>query len=134
MGKHMRKLICLLAMLAACSGDSTGPSNRVDGTWDLQAINGTLPYVIVSGTTTTSYTGSVLVIATNGTYNEILNYRQTSGSITTNGTITELGTWTATNGAITFVVAGNTGTYQGSVSGNTLTEIGAGITQVYRRR
>lgn len=130
----MRKLIGLFLVLAACGGDSSGPSNRVDGTWQLQSINGSLPYSETNGATTTTVTGSVLTIAANGTYNEIVAYRETSGTTTTTATFTELGTWTATNGSITFSIAGNGGQYQGSVSGTTLTEIVGGFTQVYRRQ
>lgn len=129
-----RFLLCLaVLMLAACGGDSTSPTTRVSGTWHLRSINGTsLPYTFPpdNGTTAT-VTGSTLTLSDNGSYNEVVSLRLVSANATNNATVTEVGTWTANGGAITFNDNTDQATYQGSVSGNTLTEIVGGFTEVY---
>lgn len=134
----MRRFVLgfLVAAMACGSDSSTSPSGDPAGTYDLKTINGTaVPYVFPpSGGTTTTITSSVLVLATNGTYSEQIGVKSVSGTTTSTSTITELGTWTAFNGAITFNDQTDHVTYQGSVSGSTLTEINNGYTSVYQRR
>jgi hypothetical protein len=123
----MRRLV-LFALagtlaLAACSTDSTGPNGSVAGTYSLQRINGqTLPYTFSSGLRLTS---DQLTMNRDGTYEDVSRYSDGSSFV-------DDGDYTNYNGAITFY--STTGqTYQGSVSGDVLTQVLNGYTQVFQR-
>jgi len=137
---QMKRFAALLFALAIvnCGGSdsSVGPNASVGGTWNLRSINGTpLPANFVDQGTTLTITSSTLTMSgsTSGAYNEVIAYRAVSGGQTVTGTQTEVGTWSANGGSITFNDQTDRTTYQGSVSGNTLTEIVNGFTQVYSR-
>jgi hypothetical protein len=131
------RIVAACLLLAACGSDTTAPNSGpvVTGTWNLRSVNGTsLPFAFApSQGTTTTITASVLTISVDGTYNEVLNIRFVNGATVTTTTATEVGTWTGSGGSITFHNPTNNATYQGSVSGSTLTEINSGYTQVYGR-
>jgi hypothetical protein len=123
----MRRLV-LFALastlgLAACSADSTGPNGSVAGTYSLQRINGqTLPYTFSSGLRLTS---DQLTMNRDGTYEDVSRYSDGSSFV-------DDGDYTNYNGSITFY--STTGqTYQGSVSGDVLTQVLNGYTQVFQR-
>jgi hypothetical protein len=123
----MRRLV-LFALastlaLTACSTDSTGPNGSVAGTYSLQRINGqTLPYTFSSGLRLTS---DQLTMNRDGTYEDVSRYSDGSSFV-------DDGDYTEYNGAITFY--STTGqTYQGSVSGDVLTQVLNGYTQVFQR-
>ena len=123
----MRRLV-LFAMastlaLAACTADSTGPNGSVAGNYSLQRINGqTLPYTFSSGLRLTS---DQLTMNRDGTYEDVSRYSDGSSFV-------DDGDYTSYNGAITFY--STTGqTYQGSVSGDVLTQVLNGYTQVFQR-
>src|SRR5215469_17412096 len=140
----MRRLICVacLAGAFACSSSSssTGPVNvSVPGTWTLQTINGaSLPATLVESSTsfseavsratltTTANTGAVIE---SGLFTEVI----TATILGMNDTFQETGTWVANGGSITFTNQTNSHVYQGSISGNTLTKIENGYTEVYSR-
>jgi hypothetical protein len=123
-----------LAVVGACGSDSTSPNNvGASGTWSLQSINGSaLPITLGSGTAAVTIFASTLTISANGNYNEVVTLRP--AGTTSNTTFTEVGTWTSTNGLVTFNDQTDGITYNGSVSGNTLTETTPGFTSVYARQ
>lgn len=134
-----RLLIGLFALpfILGCGvTDSTSPNGSILGTWDLRSINGTmLPFIVSSGTTTTTFSSSVLTISEDGTYSEVTTRTDEDFNSSGTRTITEMGTWTAVNGFITFTDQTDGGLqYTGSVTGNTLTENYLDLTPVYSRR
>jgi len=121
----MRRLamFALASTMAACSLDSTGPNGSVTGSYTLRTINGqSLPYTFQSGRRLTS---DQLTLYSDGTYDDVSQY--------SNGTSTfDEGDYTSNNGAITFYSTSGD-TYQGSVSGDVLTQIVNSYTQVFER-
>ena len=121
----MRRLVmlALAGTLAACSTDSTGPNGSVTGTYTLRTIDGQpLPYTFSSGLRLTS---DQITLRTDGSYEDISRYSDGSSFV-------DDGHYTSYNGAVTFY--STTGqTYQGSISGNVLTQILNGYTQVFQR-
>jgi hypothetical protein len=122
----MRRLVmlALAGTLAACSTDATGPNGSVAGTYTLRTIDGQqLPYTFSSGLRLTS---DQIVLRTDGSYEDVSRYSDGSSYV-------DEGDYTSYNGAVTFY--STTGdTYQGSVSGNVLTQILNGYTQVFQRQ
>lgn len=124
--RPMRRLatMALAVTMAACSiGDSVGPDGSLDATFTLRTLNGrSLPYTFSNGVTLVS---DELTLYRDGSYEDISRYADGSTSI-------EEGSYTNTNGSIYFDPLSGT-PYQGSITGNTLTQIVAGFTQVFRR-
>jgi len=123
----MRRIVTVaLAMtLAGCSMDSTGPNGSVDGTYSLTRIGGqTLPYTFSNGTTLVS---EDLTLYTDGTYQDVSRYANGQQG-------TDQGYYTESNGALSFQSNTSNLVYQGSVSGNVLTDFVAGYTQTYQKR
>jgi hypothetical protein len=121
----MRRLamFALASTMAACSVDSTGPSGSVAGSYSLRTINGsTLPYTLPSGLRVMS---DDLTLYQDGTYEDISRYDSGTQRV-------EQGSYTSYNGAVTFE-SDYGDVYDGSVSGNVLTEIVNGYTQVFQR-
>lgn len=123
----------ILAVAVGCgSDDSTSPTLGASGTWSLQSINGSaLPVTLGSGTQAVVIIASTLTISANGNYNEVVTLRPAGAA---NTTFTEIGTWTVVNGVVTFNDQTDGITYNGTVSGNTLTEVSPGFTSVYARQ
>jgi hypothetical protein len=125
----MRKITTLLglalAFTAACGmGDATAPSATIEGSYSLRTVNGaSLPYSFSSGYMLMSET---LTLRTDGTYDDVGRYDDGT-------TTTEIGYYTASNGAVTFHDQTDNIVYQGSISGNVLTEISGGFTAVYQK-
>lgn len=121
----MRRLamFALACTMAACSTDSTGPNGSVSGTYTLRTINGqTLPYTFSSGLRLTS---DQLTMYRDGTYEDVSRYSDGSSYV-------DDGNYDNYNGAVTFY--SSTGqSYQGSVSGDVLTQVLNGYTQVFQR-
>ena len=121
----MRRLVmlALAGTMAACSADSTGPNGSVTGTYVLRKINGkTLPYTLPSGRQLIS---DRLTLYSDGTYEDVSQYSNASSTF-------DEGDYTNENGAITFYSTSQD-IYQGSVSGNLLTQILPSYTQVFER-
>ena len=72
-----------------------------------------------------------LTINSNGTYSDVSQYTTSQG---TSASSTENGTYSNNNGAVTFNDQTDGFVYQGSLSGSVLTEIVAGLTEVYQRQ
>lgn len=122
----MRRLVmfALAGTLAACSVDSTGPNGSVAGTYDLRTVNGqTLPYTFSNGLRLTS---DQLTLFRDGTYEDVSRYSDGSSFV-------DDGDYTNYNGALTFYSTSGD-IYQGSVSGDVLTQILNGYTQVFQRQ
>ena len=125
----MRRISALLglglALTTACGmSDATSPSSSLEGTYSLRSINGAaLPYRFPTGLQLTSET---LTLRSDGLYNDIGRYNDGS-------TTTEVGFYTAANNAITFNDQTDNFVYQGSISGNVLTQITNGFTAVYQK-
>ena len=122
----MRRLVmfALAGTLAACSLDSTGPNGSVSGNYTLRRINGQeLPYTFSGGLRLMS---DDLTLMSDGTYQDVSRYDDGTSFV-------DDGDYTNNNGALTFY--SSTGeTYQGSVSGNILTQvINNNFTQVFER-
>jgi hypothetical protein len=126
--------IAVLAVAGACGSDnSTSPDIAAGGTWNLQQINGSvLPVTLGSGTQAVTILTSVLTMSANGNYNELVTLLPAGQ--TTNTTFTEIGTWSTANGVVTFNDQTDGIIYTGTVTGNTLTEVGSGFTSVYTRQ
>jgi hypothetical protein len=126
--------LSLLAAGLACS-DSTGPNHSPVGTWRLQSINGQLPFSLNTGTTVISILGGALAMSANGSYNEMDSFTEAgSGGGSASGSIVGFGTYLVANGAVTFTDANDGVAFQGLVTGNTLTKIVNGMTEVYARQ
>jgi hypothetical protein len=116
-------MLALAGTLAACSTDSTGPNGSVTGTYTLRRINGqTLPYTFPSGRQLIS---DRLTLYSDGTYEDVSQYSNAASTF-------DEGDFTNENGAITFYSTSQE-VYQGSVSGNLLTQILNSYTQVFER-
>jgi len=82
---HSMKRILMLAFAAALSmsvsacQDSTNPSAVLSGTYALRTINGQQPPVQVD--VTTQLLGGYITIDRNGTYVDVLTYRDISGGV-----------------------------------------------------
>ena len=110
---------------SACANDVTGPSGNVFGTWTLRTLNGSsLPFTVNANTTVI---GEQLTLNSDGSYADVASYSDGSS-------FRELGSYTLNNNAITFFDQTDGGiTYQGSISGNVLTEISGQFTSVYQK-
>jgi hypothetical protein len=122
----MRRLVmfALAGTLAACSLDSTGPNGSVAGNYSLRTIDGQrLPYTFSGGLRLMS---DDLTLMSDGTYQDVSRYDDGTSFV-------DEGDYTSYNGAITFYSATTGETYQGSVSGDVLTQIINNYTQVFER-
>lgn len=122
----MRRLVmfALASTLAACSLDSTGPNGSVAGNYSLRTINGqSLPYTFSGGLRLMS---DDLTLLSDGTYQDVSRYDDGTSFV-------DEGDYTSNNGAVTFYSSTTGGTYQGSVSGDVLTQLYNNYTQVFER-
>lgn len=125
---------CLLALLVACSGDSTGP-NEVTGSWRLKSVNGAgLPQPVAFSGGVGTVTSGALTFAASGAYTLSLTVTTTDGTSTATTVLSHVGTWTLSANKVTFNDATDGAVYPGFVNGNTLTVAsGGGEVDVYSR-
>lgn len=86
--------------LSACQ-DTTNPSSVLSGTYALRTINGQTPPVQIDAST--ELVGGYIRIDRNGTYQDVLTYRDISGGVagpSYNDTIN--GTWSLSGNSIEF--------------------------------
>jgi hypothetical protein len=138
----MRRLILALGTLAllAC-GDSTGPVQSLNGTYDLQTVNGASLPVTVSndGFTREDILADAITVSggssTSGSFSEVSTLRdtdlQTGGSSTFQDT-PNFGTYFINGTAVTFTFDNGT-TANGTISGSTFTVVDTGLSLVYRQ-
>jgi hypothetical protein len=87
-----------LTMGASACQDTTNPSSVLSGTYTLRSINGQTPPVTVDATT--EITGGYIRIDRDGTYSDVLTYRDLSSGISTDETIN--GTWALSGNTVEF--------------------------------
>lgn len=129
----MRKFVFLaaaLVALGACNNDSTSPNGSVSGTYSLRTVNGSpLPFTFSDGSVLVS---DRLSLNGDGTYVDIATFSNT-------GSATEQGLWSINNNLITFNDQTDAFSYDGSLSGNVLTESfppsrsSGSVTEVYQK-
>jgi hypothetical protein len=117
-------LAAAMAFTTACANDSTSPTVSATGTWNLRTLNGsTLPFPISSST---MITGEQLTLNNDGTYTDVATY--SNGSY-----YTEYGYYTISGNAINFIDQTDNIQYQGSISGDVLTEFSGQYTSVFQK-
>ncbi len=124
----MRRLIPLLALAfvaaTACNNDSTGPNGSIVGNYQLRTINGSqLPYQVNSNTIIQS---EQLTLNADGSYSDVADFSDGTNFV-------EQGYYSQNNNLLTFNDQTDGITYQGSISGNVLTESTNGYTAVYQK-
>ena len=136
----MRKILALVALaaLAACGGDSTGPSAGLNGTYALKTVNGlTVPavlyqdasekYEITAGSLTINGSNYTVSISDRDTYN---------GTVTTSVS-TDAGTVAVNGSTVTFTSSnpapGDTPTTATFSGGNTITATDVGSSMVFQK-
>jgi hypothetical protein len=122
----MRRLVmlALASTLAGCSLDSTGPNGSVAGNYSLRTVNGqSLPYTFSGGLRLMS---DDLTLMSNGTYQDVSRYDDGTSFV-------DEGDYESYNGAITLYSSTTGDTFQGSVSGDVLTQVLNNYTQVFER-
>jgi hypothetical protein len=88
-----------LTMSASACQDTTNPSSVLSGTYALRTINGQAPPVAVDATT--EIVGGYIRIDRNGTYSDVITYRDVSaGNSTYDDTIN--GTWALSGNNVEF--------------------------------
>src|SRR6478672_3680425 len=135
----MRRLILALGTLSllAC-GDSTGPVQSLNGTYDLQTVNGASLPVTVSndGFTREDILADAITTSggssTSGSFTEATTLRDTD--LQTGGSNTfqenDFGTYVINGTAVTFTFSGGS-TANGTISGSTFTVVVTGFSLVF---
>ena len=127
-------LVAVVSALAACDR-TTSPKGAMDATFDLKSISGTsLPYTKTLGTATLRITSDVLVLRSDGSYEDQTTYAIPSGSSTQVSMATERGKYSVSGNTITFIDHTQGSRYGGTIDGTTLTQSVNGLTPVYERR
>jgi hypothetical protein len=136
----MKKVLLALAAVAlmGCGGDSTGVGAKVEGTWNLQTVNGSpLPYTAIF-IANPLYKFEILsdqfVANANGTYTETFTTRETDGTNVTTSTDSGNGTWAQSGSALNITDASDGTVSQATISGNTITVNQQGLVLIYRRQ
>ena len=127
-------LIAVVGALAACDR-TTSPKGGMNATFDMTSIDGTsLPYTKTLGTATLRITSDVLVLHSDGGYEDSTTYGVPSGDRLQLSTTIERGTYSVSGNTITFSSQTTGGRYSGTLNGTTLTESVNGRTPIYQRR
>ena len=127
-------LIAVASALAACDR-TTSPKGGMNATFDLKSINGTtLPYTKTLGTATFRITSDVLVLNSDGSYEDSTTYAVPYGTSFQTSTTIERGKYSVSGTTISFTDETNGGHYSGSLNGTTLSESVNGRTPIYERR
>lgn len=133
------------AALVGCSDDddggSTTPTN-VAGTYTLTLVNGAaLPGTteIIAGGGRVEITGGTFVLRDNKTYTETLNTRTVAaGGGATTSTQTENGSYALNGSTVIFTLPATASepafSYEGTISGSTLTYVFAGTAITYAKQ
>jgi hypothetical protein len=130
----MAALAAIVGTLAACDR-TTSPKGAMDATFDLKSINGTsLPYTKTLGTATLRITSDVLVLRTDGSYEDSTTYAVPYGQSLQMSTTIERGKYSISGTSISFTDRTNGGRYGGTIEGTTLTQSVNGLTPVYEKR
>lgn len=127
----------VLGSLSACDGDdddATGTSGSIEGTYNLQTVNGSpLPYTI-PGTTFQVVSGAT-TLGASGVFTGTTTTRTSPTAQSTTTTCT--GTWSRSGNTVTATITASSGCAAGTstatYSDNTLTVSSSGQTAVYRK-
>src|SRR4051812_35183536 len=118
-----RRPFLLLALLAACGGESTGPTATVEGTWTLQTVNhGALPFTLAqTDTSKVELVGDVYAFSGTGSFTTTETLRITTNGVANTQSVSNAGTYVGNGSAVTlhFNSNGSTGTF--AWSGNIMT-------------
>ncbi len=132
----MRRLILAMGTLAlfAC-GDSTGVVQNVNGSYNLQTVNGfSLPFTFSPpGAFTTQQITADVITASNGSFTDVTTERDTNsqtGAVSI-FTTSDTGTYIINGTAVTFTFFSDGSTGSGTISGNTFTIVEPGFSLVY---
>jgi hypothetical protein len=123
----MRKLVALIAFVAAagCGSDkaTNAVSGSIAGTYSVKSVDGNpMPYTVQSGSSSATLTSDVLTVADDGTWNETYAFTMTVNGTTTNQSVGDGGTWTRSGSAVSFYSNLNAATvYTGSITGGGFT-------------
>ena len=140
----MRRMIVagILAVLAACSSDSTGPNASVTGSYTLRTVNGNnVPAVVFQNATTKDeLTAGTLNLNADNTWSGSLTARETSLSTgaVVSITVPASGTYTNNNGSLKLTDSVDDTQLVGTADNGMLTVsgdvgIGAVVTLVFQR-
>jgi hypothetical protein len=133
---HPARAILLAAAMAACFEDYPSQVSTVNGAYSLRTINGAaLPATMPGGVGTTEILDDVITLYQGGTFVESGHSRTTIDGETTNATITGTGNYGLLGTSVTldFDGAGDGPVRVGSIEGNTMTFVEAGVTSVFRK-
>lgn len=140
---NMRTLAALLAVatfvtVAACGSDgSTAVPNQasIAGTWNLQRVNGSpLPFLLTQFGPSKSEATSDQLTATGSTFTEVTQIRTTVNGQVTNSAETDSGTYVVAGRNVTLMFNSDGSLGVGTVSGDTLRFVQAGISLVYSKQ
>ena len=87
-----------LTMSASACQDTTNPSSVLSGTYTLRTIDDQVPPVSIDATT--QITGGYIIIDRDGSFTDVISYRDVSSGISTDDTIN--GTWALSGNTIEF--------------------------------
>ena len=87
-----------LTMSASACQDTTNPSSVLSGTYTLRTVDGRTPPVAVDAST--EITGGYILIDRNGTFTDVITYRDTYSGTSTDDRID--GTWALSGNTIEF--------------------------------
>jgi hypothetical protein len=136
----MNRYVLVAALIASASGLSacdrtTSPTGGMNATFELRSINGTsLPYTKTLGTATLRITSDVLVLNSEGSYEDTTTYAVPYGQSAQVSSTIERGKYSVSGNTITFTSQTTGGRYTAALNGTTLTESVNGLTPIYERR
>lgn len=127
-----------LIAASACGSSSTAPDTTsanaaVVGTYTLKTVDGAAlpaPAKDEKGAVGGTFTSGSITLASNGSFNSILNYTITGG---TAGNSPSSGTYSVSGSTLTFVVSGKSNVTAVFSGGNTLTNVNNTQTMVYTK-
>src|SRR5438128_8865327 len=137
----MRKLLlaCAAVALLGCGGsDSTGPAASIEGTWNLQTVNGQpLPYTAFFSTSPAyrlEIMSDQLLANSDGTYTENGTIRETQGTTVTTSSQQDTGVGTQHGNQVDFTSNAHATVTTATVSANKLAVNAQGVVGVYPRQ
>jgi hypothetical protein len=136
----MRKLVVLAALMAASACQAADKPTEplvedLTGSYSLQTLNETpLPFTVVSHDTSFSVDTDTLKLGADGSWDEIVRYRQTVGSsASTNESIGFSGFWIRSHNDLTFRTVQGATFYLGSATTTTLNLTDGSATYLFQR-
>lgn len=125
--------LAAFALVTACGGssDSTAPQISVEGTYNLQSVNGSaLPYTFVGNGVSISLISEVIT-ASGGSFTQLQTADVTQNGATQRTTASDAGRYTINGSAVTFQFNSDGSTGTGTINGNTFTVANQGYSYYY---